>query len=137
MSYQFDSFTTDNTYLTLFKTTCCGFTCGIPRKQVIHRDRINFINYGRYLNYVSVFFSALSLFLAMVSKNGDTKDTLYLVSFCIISYTAYQYFASKLVICVGNVYFTSNWCCTNHESLIDWYRQQEMVNGTSNYERIV
>jgi len=139
-SYQFDSFTTDNNYVTLFKTTCCGLTCGIPRKHVIHRDRINFINYGRYFNVVLGLFSILTLFFCLIVKEQDFKQLLYFVSFCIIVYAVFQYITSKLVICVGNVYFTSNWCCTDHETLLEWYRQQEMiptVSGNTNYGRIV
>ena len=55
-SYEFDSFQTDNNYLTLYKSTCCGINYGNPRKHVIHRDAINFITYGRYFNGILALF---------------------------------------------------------------------------------
>ena len=81
MTYQFDSFTTDTNYLTLFKTTCCGITCGVPRKHVIHKDRINFINYGRSFNFGLGFCSVLSLILGIILNEQELKEILYFISF--------------------------------------------------------
>ena len=139
-SYQFDSFTTDNNYVTLFKTTCCGITYGVPRKHMINRDRINFVNYGRNFNVVLGFCSILTLGFSFMVNEQEFKELLYFASFYIIIYALYQYITSKLVICVGNAYFTSAWCCTDHETLLEWYRQQEMIPTISvntNYRPIV
>jgi hypothetical protein len=132
-SYDFDSFQTDTNYLTLYKSTCCGITYGIPRKHVIHRDMINFITYGRYFNGFLAVFSILMFILGFILN----EEALYFASGSVFFYTVSKYITSNMVICCGNVYFTSS-CCTNHENLIDWYRQQELVHAnTPSYTHVV
>jgi hypothetical protein len=126
-SYEFDSFQTDNNYLTLYKSTCCGITYGNPRKHVIHRDAINFITYGRYFNGILALFGVFLLGFGLLMR----EENLYFVSFWIGFYSVLNYANSSMIICAGNIYFTSS-CCTDHENLLEWFRQQEMgVAGTT------
>jgi len=128
-SYVFDSYQTDNNYLTLYKTTFCGITYGNPRKHVIHRDMINFITYGRYFNG---FLGIISIMVCMIGFFFD-QNIFYVGSLCIFSYAISQYITSNMVICAGNVYFMSS-CFTNQEKLINWYLQQELVHiNSENY----
>jgi hypothetical protein len=59
------------------------------------------------------------------------EENLYFASFWIGFYSLLNYANSSMIICAGNVYFTSS-CCTDHENLLEWFRQQEMgVAGTT------
>jgi hypothetical protein len=119
-SYEFDSFQADSRYLTLYKSTFCGITCGSPRKYLLQKDNISFIVYGRYLNGFLLVFSGYLALFGFIFR----QQQFYFASFIIVCYSLYMYFNSELVICCGNLYFTST-CCMNHEILLDWFQGKE------------
>lgn len=116
-SYIFDSFETDKDYLTLYRSTCCGITCGTPRKHIIPKDMISFITYGRYFNTLVVFFGACLLLFGLAFKESEVA----VASIPIFFYSIFRYISSSMVICAGNVWFTST-CCSEHENLLEWFR---------------
>jgi hypothetical protein len=136
-SYEFDSFQADTNYLTLYKSTFCGITCGTARKYLIQKHNINFIIHGRYFNKPLAVFAGLLFFFGIIARQQD----FYFASFVLTCYCLYMYINSNLVISSGNVYFTST-CCTNHENLLEWFNGKEtgsieMTRDEKGYTHVV